>query len=177
MPNHAPPSPKSPCAHKLYQLSCDDYDRLMEHAGGACQICGFRGFLVVDHDAGVGDWAVRGLLCGRCNRGIPFGSAPAWATEYLADPWWRRDRIDEARAQRRIDVDAAELLLPAVAAAAEAYTAARAALEGAILAALRAPGAAPTKVAKASPWTAATVRKLARKAGIPAPYRGRGTGS
>lgn len=96
MPNHLPP-PKSPCGHKIYGLSCEDYDRLVEHAQGTCQICGVtpaktgHGFLVVDHDANVGQWAVRGLLCSDCNSALPCGAAPEWARAYLADPWWRRE--------------------------------------------------------------------------------------
>ncbi|MET9190106.1 endonuclease domain-containing protein [Streptomyces tendae] len=92
---HIPPA-KSRCAHRKYGLSCADYDRLHEHAGGACQICGrheldTRYGLVVDHDAKVGNWAVRGLLCNDCNSALPCGSAPGWALDYLQNPWWRRE--------------------------------------------------------------------------------------
>lgn len=96
MPNHLPP-PKSPCGHKIYGLSCNDYDRLVEHARGVCQICGVspektgHGFLVVDHDAKLGQWAVRGMLCSDCNSALPCGSSPQWAQEYLAAPWWRHE--------------------------------------------------------------------------------------
>jgi hypothetical protein len=86
---------RSQCGHKLYGLSCQDYDRLVAHAVGACQICGAKpertghGFLVVDHDNLVGQWAVRGLLCQDCNSSLPMGSTPSWAAEYLAHPWWQ----------------------------------------------------------------------------------------
>lgn len=90
------PRPRlSPCGHKIYGLSCKDYDRLVDHAKGSCQICGVKpgqtghGFLVVDHDDAVGQWAVRGLLCQDCNSSLPMGSSPAWAADYLAQPWWQ----------------------------------------------------------------------------------------
>ena len=56
--------------------------------------------------------------------------------------------------------------IAAVEAATARFTKARAALEAAILEALRAPDAKPTKVAAASPWTPAYVRAFARKNGI-----------
>lgn len=94
--NHTKPL-KSKCGHRIYQLDCGEYDRLVDHAGNRCQICGTapdqtkHGFLVVDHDANVGQWAVRGLLCSTCNTGLPAGSTPAWAADYLKLPWWRRE--------------------------------------------------------------------------------------
>ncbi|WP_354006232.1 endonuclease domain-containing protein [Streptomyces bobili] len=86
-----------PCSHRVYQLDCDDYDRLVRHAAGRCQICAVppeqtkHGFLVIDHDDAVGQWAVRGLLCSNCNTGLPTGSMPAHATAYLTQPWWRSE--------------------------------------------------------------------------------------
>ena len=94
--NHTKP-PKSKCAHREYQLDCEEYDRLVDHAGNRCQICGVgpgqtkHGFLVVDHDSSVGRWTVRGLLCSDCNTCLPAGSAPTWAASYLESPWWRRE--------------------------------------------------------------------------------------
>lgn len=93
MSRHIPPR-KSPCGHKRYGLGCEDYDRLHEHANGACQICDKAELetvygLVVDHDAKVGTWAVRGLLCNDCNAALPCGSSPEWARRYLENPWWR----------------------------------------------------------------------------------------
>ncbi|MEU7240276.1 endonuclease domain-containing protein [Streptomyces sparsogenes] len=96
MANHQKPKGR-PCAHKTYRVSCDEYDRLLEEAGGRCQICRVhpgetkQGFLVVDHDASVGCWAVRGLLCTACNTGITV--SPSYSKEfnsYMANPWWRR---------------------------------------------------------------------------------------
>lgn len=56
--------------------------------------------------------------------------------------------------------------IAAVAAATARFTKARAALEDALLEALRQPDAKPTKIAAASPWTPAYVRAFARKHGI-----------
>lgn len=61
--------------------------------------------------------------------------------------------------------------IAAVAAATERYAQARANLEAAILAALRAPDARPTRIAEASPWTPAYVRAFGRKHGIEPPER------
>lgn len=52
--------------HKVYQLSCEDYDELV--GDGGCWRCGrFFEVLHVDHDHALGINAVRGALCGRCN--------------------------------------------------------------------------------------------------------------
>jgi hypothetical protein len=57
---------------KLYGLSTEEYDRLLEGQGGTCAICskpcptGRR--LAVDHAHDTGK--VRGLLCANCNRGL-----------------------------------------------------------------------------------------------------------
>lgn len=94
MAEHTRPRSR-PCSHRAYQLDCDDYDRLIAHAGGRCQACSVapeetpHGFLVIDHDASVGQWAVRGVLCSKCNTALPDGSSPGWAAGYLARPWWR----------------------------------------------------------------------------------------
>lgn len=64
---------------RLYNLSQDDYARLLDEQGGVCAIChqperyidsrtGHARNLSVDHDHATGH--VRGLLCGRCNRGL-----------------------------------------------------------------------------------------------------------
>ncbi|MFJ8345056.1 endonuclease domain-containing protein [Streptomyces sp. NPDC094153] len=96
MSSHTRPRGRS-CSHRIYQLDCEAYDRLVDHAGNRCQVCGVtpeqtkHGFLVIDHDVREGQWAVRGLLCSKCNTAIPFGSAPDWAAEYLSAPWWREE--------------------------------------------------------------------------------------
>lgn len=86
------------CAHRNYGLTCDEYDHLAADHGGRCFICGSgaaetaHGFLVIDHDGALGYWAVRGLLCSRCNTTLgAFGRVLTPAEDaYLADPWWRR---------------------------------------------------------------------------------------
>jgi Recombination endonuclease VII len=56
-----------------YDLTLDDYDRMLAEQGGRCAICGTTkpgsgGELHVDHDHLT--FRVRGLLCGACNPGI-----------------------------------------------------------------------------------------------------------
>jgi len=62
---------------KSYNLSLEDYNKMVEEHQGNCAICGGQGFelapgqrllLVIDHchESGV----VRGLLCHNCNRGL-----------------------------------------------------------------------------------------------------------
>lgn len=54
-----------------YNLSPEDYDRLLEDQNEACAICGVRpDRLCVDHDHETGE--VRGLLCSPCNSGLGF---------------------------------------------------------------------------------------------------------
>ncbi|WTQ47456.1 endonuclease domain-containing protein [Actinacidiphila glaucinigra] len=61
------------CRHREYFMSCEQLDRLLERSGGCCEICRRPGIetshgqLYIDHDKWRGMWAVRGLLCGRCN--------------------------------------------------------------------------------------------------------------
>jgi hypothetical protein len=59
---------------RRYKITSSEYDRLLMVQGGRCAICGAqptetkRGGLEVDHCHATG--AIRGLLCGPCNRGI-----------------------------------------------------------------------------------------------------------
>lgn len=94
---HAKP-PKSPCAHRRYRMSCDEYDALVERAGARCEICRRagedtgHGYLVIDHDDRVGIWAVRGLLCSRCNLQVAYLRLPADETNaYMANAWYLRE--------------------------------------------------------------------------------------
>lgn len=62
-----------PCQHKKYRVSCAVFDSIWQRNHGKCEICGTpedikgRQKLCIDHAATVGDWAIRGLLCGDCN--------------------------------------------------------------------------------------------------------------
>jgi hypothetical protein len=74
---------------RLYGLTEDRYTELWAQQGGVCAIClqeGETRGLGVDHDHETG--AVRGLLCGSCNRAIGMLQERAdlmqRATEYLA---------------------------------------------------------------------------------------------
>lgn len=62
------------CNHAhAYGLSCANYERLIERAKAACERCGQQTHrLSIDHDHEIGDWAVRGLVCPRCNTHLNF---------------------------------------------------------------------------------------------------------
>lgn len=79
-------------------MSCEDYDALAASIGGSCQVCATPfGEQVpqIDHDPEVGPWAVRGMLCTRCNTGLGSATDDRVA-RYLADPWYiRADRIPD----------------------------------------------------------------------------------
>jgi hypothetical protein len=55
--------------HK-YGLTAEQFDQMVQDQGGACRICGIvpTGVLHIDHDHETGK--IRGLLCGKCNKGI-----------------------------------------------------------------------------------------------------------
>lgn len=87
------------CAtHRRYQLTCDQYEGLITECGNRCQICRFPASempyrrLYIDHDFR-GTWAVRGLLCIRCNSSLGdprINAKPGGAGEYLANAWFLR---------------------------------------------------------------------------------------
>ena len=67
----APDRGHASCQHEAYRLTCDDYDSLLAEADGKCQRCGkVRANLEIDHDHRFGYEAVRGLLCGTCNKAM-----------------------------------------------------------------------------------------------------------
>lgn len=79
--------------HRRYKLSCQQYEGLLDRAGGICEMCrrplarGPRGRLAIDHLGPL--WAVRGLLCNGCNSGLGDGDLGYRnAAEYLANAWW-----------------------------------------------------------------------------------------
>jgi hypothetical protein len=93
MAEHPKPKGRS-CSHRRYKLSCDDYDALVLHARGRCQICRRKGeetghgYLVVDHDDKLGYSAVRGLLCNTCNSQLAYFNLPEESMRaYLDAPW------------------------------------------------------------------------------------------
>jgi hypothetical protein len=61
---------------RVYGLSNEDYDKMLQEQSGCCKICGVKnsdtkkGYLVVDHCHKTGK--VRSLLCDGCNRGLGF---------------------------------------------------------------------------------------------------------
>lgn len=84
--------------HKVYLLTCRQYDELVAEANGQCQICGFpaeqmpQRRLYIDHDYR-GFWAVRGLLCIRCNSALGdkrIGRQPVGTSSYLRNAWFER---------------------------------------------------------------------------------------
>jgi hypothetical protein len=76
-------------------MDCDEFDALWARAAGRCEICRVVWRFVVqqrldiDHDPRKGDWAVRGLLCSRCNTGLgtPGQMVGPEVDAYLANPW------------------------------------------------------------------------------------------
>ena len=72
-----------------YGITINDFDRMLKKQNGVCAICGKppkNRRLDIDHCHKTGK--VRGLLCHRCNRGLPwFSDNPATlraAAEYLS---------------------------------------------------------------------------------------------
>ncbi len=62
------------CHHRIYALTCDEYEALLARAAARCELCRkpaveeYNGKLVIDHEGRIGNRiAVRGLLCQKCN--------------------------------------------------------------------------------------------------------------
>lgn len=78
----------APYRSRVDGFTAEAYDAMLEAQGGGCAICGNppkSRRLHVDHDHKTG--AVRGLLCHRCNRGLPTWVTERWlykAAAYLA---------------------------------------------------------------------------------------------
>lgn len=81
------------CAHRVYKMTCEEYDALAARANGSCQLCAGpirRGLL--DHDHSVGRWAIRGLVCSRCNSRLMMVDHGRWertedVDRYLRNAW------------------------------------------------------------------------------------------
>lgn len=84
------------CRHTDYLMTCQQFDDLLKRSQQRCEICGRHGSrtshrqLYIDHDKWRGMWAVRGLLCGRCNSMLEHEKhfTPEVA-QYLDASWWR----------------------------------------------------------------------------------------
>jgi len=84
--------------HRLYRMTCAEYQSLRDRADGRCEICGIPETdlitkrLDIDHDPAVGQWAVCGLLCVRCNSGFRLDTivSPEARTQYLESAWYKQ---------------------------------------------------------------------------------------
>lgn len=84
---------------KKYGITLEDYERMLKRFDGGCWICGRKPKkrrLCVDHNHKTGE--VRGLLCYKCNYGLPwFSDSPELllnASKYLKNenPYERDNR-------------------------------------------------------------------------------------
>lgn len=191
---HARPAGR-PCTHVKYLLTCDEFEDVRAIARDLCQICDKpageepSGALRIDHDPLLGWWAVRGLLCNRCNSGLPYERLAGPRTDaYLAGPWYAR-RLAEAgitlsgtEPKNSAPWDTAgpdhASALAALEAAAAAFAATQAAFEAAqkrkvasVVAGLKV-GIGPSAVARRAHVTDAYVRSIARAHGIPPAHPG-----
>jgi hypothetical protein len=95
------------CHHKIYYLTCEQFETMWADASGRCQICGRspeetpRGQLGIDHDNRRTDLMfIRGLLCNKCNSGMRyidngFRAASEDQKRYLNDAWFVRNGVLE----------------------------------------------------------------------------------
>lgn len=84
------------CRHKEYGMTCEQFAELLERSGHRCELCRRPGIdtshgqLYIDHDKWRGMWAVRGLLCGRCNSMLEHEEIfTPEVRAYLASSWFR----------------------------------------------------------------------------------------
>lgn len=94
------------CYHVGYSLSCVEYDDLRNLANGRCSLCRTTPErFEIDHDHGLGQWAVRGLLCGPCNHHLKMVDdgriqPGTQALNYLANAWHKQQTSSAAKAAR-----------------------------------------------------------------------------
>lgn len=163
-------------SHRTYGLDCDRYDDLLESANHRCQLCGDDYALVIDHDHGVGAWAVRGILCATCNSFLHYKTG-AKVRRYLANPWHAANPDHPVVPTPRATTELAISLYATLDELTHAFGAAtregqrriRAEAEQIGIALLREKEGATTIVARA-PFSDAHFRKVARQAGV-APAR------
>ena len=86
--------------HERYLLDCAAFEQLWAHAEGRCEICraerpgAGQPLLHIDHTPAVGEWAVRGILCGGCNSTVDhpgrirLDERQEAARLYLSEPWY-----------------------------------------------------------------------------------------
>lgn len=81
------------CRHNDYKMTCGQYELLLKRAKGRCEMCGLWGVhnqkakLHIDHDYKLGNWAVRGLLCYRCNTHMYHPKRAHLRESFLAQPF------------------------------------------------------------------------------------------
>lgn len=78
--------------HRVYRLTCAQYDELVTRFDGACWRCHRAGSIWIDHDHAIGLDAVRGMLCPECNSRLGRVDAGSLDpdeldTAYLRDAW------------------------------------------------------------------------------------------
>lgn len=84
------------CRHKDYFMTCEQFEELLTRSASRCEICHRTGVetshgqLYIDHDKWRGMWAVRGLLCGRCNSMLEHEEhfTPG-VRQYLDQSWFK----------------------------------------------------------------------------------------
>lgn len=106
------------CAtHKVYSLTCTEYEELWERAGGCCEACGkeidrTKRDHAIDHDHHYGLTAVRGIVCVRCNGYLARLETPRlrptwsdgpgrWFRGYFERAWFMRAHNVAAKSERK----------------------------------------------------------------------------
>ncbi|WP_434744625.1 endonuclease domain-containing protein [Streptomyces sp. A-14] len=85
------------CAtHKVYSLSCEEYEQMWARADGHCEACGqaidrTKRDHAIDHDHRYGITAVRGIVCARCNGYLARLETPRFRPTFISGPgrWFR----------------------------------------------------------------------------------------
>lgn len=101
------PNPRESRYKRLYDISVEEYDMLLDWQGGVCALCDRPPKTVrlsVDHDHKTGE--TRGLLCVRCNRMLREAMTAEWlkkALTYSGDTpptYWALGRVPVGRVGR-----------------------------------------------------------------------------